>query len=408
MNSITNLWLSDKKFFEKKTLTQILSFAGDGKLKDNNNTSTEFREFIAEIPSVFLKYFSDSCLIEKFEDSGFALQDIINQVGSRLDFIVENGLYRGRQNDIGFDGIWNSKSGHSFVLEVKTTDAYRINLDTLATYRAKLIQHGKIKDSKSSILIVVGRQDTGDLEAQIRGSKHCWDIRLLSIDSLFKLLEIKESLNDLKTVSQINEILKPKEYTKLDELIELIFLTSKDLQIEAQALEDDPTIEEESTKVLEPIGTNNILEIKTPSNRQLQEECIELIERALTIKLKKKSRISYASIDNSVGVICASSKKYVHPDYDKYWFSVFPYQIEFLKSFKNSYVAFVCNSINRIILIPFSDFEIFLKNLNISEKDERMWWHIFIFKIQNKYYIGQPIKEKSLKVEITNYLIIMK
>ncbi len=41
---------------------------------------------------------------------------------------------------------------------------------------------------KSSILIVVGRQDTGDLEAQVRGSRHAWEIRLISVDALLQLM----------------------------------------------------------------------------------------------------------------------------------------------------------------------------------------------------------------------------
>jgi hypothetical protein len=210
MSSITELWTKSRDTFETKTLAQILSFAGDGKLKDGNATSSEFRELLDQVPSRLLKKFADSCLLEKFDDGGLALQDIINQIGIRLGFIAEHGLYRGKQNDIGFDGIWKSKEGHSIILEVKTTDAYRINLDTIAEYRLKLVQQGRVDKIQSSILIVVGRQDTGDLEAQIRGSRHAWDVRLLSTDSLLNLLTLKETLNDTKTIQQINELLKPQ------------------------------------------------------------------------------------------------------------------------------------------------------------------------------------------------------
>ena len=67
---------------------------------------------------------------------------IINQIGVRLGFTIEHGLYRGRQNDIGYDGIWHSKEHYSLVVEVKTTDAYRINLDIIAAYRDRLIEKG--------------------------------------------------------------------------------------------------------------------------------------------------------------------------------------------------------------------------------------------------------------------------
>ncbi len=97
MSSITELWTKSRNTFETKTLAQILSFAVDGKLKDNNSTSLEFRELLDQVPFKLLKQFADSCLTEKFEDGGFALQDIINQIGTRLGFTSEHGLYRGKK-----------------------------------------------------------------------------------------------------------------------------------------------------------------------------------------------------------------------------------------------------------------------------------------------------------------------
>ena len=38
------------------------------------------------------------CLQSSFSDSGFALQDIVNEVGHRLGFRVENGRYRGTKS----------------------------------------------------------------------------------------------------------------------------------------------------------------------------------------------------------------------------------------------------------------------------------------------------------------------
>ena len=111
-----------------------------------------------------------------------------NELGRRLDYQVENGKYQGTTNAIGFDGIWVSPEAHSIVVEVKTTDAYRVSLDTIAVYRDKLRSSGRIGNS-SSILIIVGRDDTGELEAQVRGSRHAWDIRLISTEALLKLVE---------------------------------------------------------------------------------------------------------------------------------------------------------------------------------------------------------------------------
>src|SRR5205807_9641171 len=83
---------------------------------------------------------------------------------------------------------------------------------------------------RSSILIAVGRQETGDLEAQIRGSRHAWDVRLISLDALLRLAEVKEELSDWDTSNKINQLLRPVEYTRLDGIVELLFATKKDLE----------------------------------------------------------------------------------------------------------------------------------------------------------------------------------
>ena len=77
------------------------------------------------------------------------LQDLINELGRRLDFSVENERYQGIANAVGFDGVWTSPEGRSIVIEVKTTDVYRISLDKIAEYREKLIAIGRIGKSSS-------------------------------------------------------------------------------------------------------------------------------------------------------------------------------------------------------------------------------------------------------------------
>ncbi|MCP4685975.1 MAG: hypothetical protein GY867_11115 [bacterium] len=176
---LTELWQTSRDQFQEKQVHQIIAFAGGGKLRDGSNTSLEFREFLSHIPSKVLERYANGCLESSFKDSGLALQDIVNQVGKRLGFAVTDGRYRGTSKHIGYDGLWKFPDGHIVVVEVKTTDAYRIDLDKIAGYRRSLVGVGEIEEERSSILIVVGRADTGDLEAQIRGSRHGWDIRLI-------------------------------------------------------------------------------------------------------------------------------------------------------------------------------------------------------------------------------------
>ena len=398
MNSILSIYQNNKSALDGKYLSQILAFTGDGKLKDNNKTSTDFCEFLDVIPSQLITQFANNCLTDGFTDSGLALQDIINQIGKRLSYTVTNGLYRGNQNDIGFDGIWTSKEGYSIVLEVKTTDAYRMNLDdTVAKYRTKLIEQNKISKTESSILIVVGREDTGGLEAQIRGSKHAWDIRLISTDSLIKLLTLKETLNDTKTIQQITELLKPKEYTRIDQLIELIFVTSKDLQIELPTEEDI----EEATTEKKTRATSE--DRRTPVN--FNEECFLKVKTKLGLSLVKQSRVSYSNQEKSTALICAVSKEYEQGQYTKFWFAFHPHQQEYLNEFQNSFVAFGCGSPDDTLLIPFKEFEQFLKNCGTTENEERMYWHIVIHFREKKFLIGQPGLGRGSMTDLTKYKI---
>lgn len=140
---------------------------------------------------------------------------------------IEHGRYRGTSNHVGFDGLWKFPNSHSIIVEVKTTDAYRIDLNIIASYRKKLIQSNKMMESDSSMLLIVGRQDTGDLEAQIRGSRHAWDVRIISVDALLRLMSIKEEVEDPQIVQRIHSILIPREFTRLDEIADILFLCSR-------------------------------------------------------------------------------------------------------------------------------------------------------------------------------------
>src|SRR6266446_1051726 len=177
--SLTSLWKSQKDELSAKHVQAMVGLAGDGKLRDGSKASDEFCEFLTHVPSTLLARYANECLHDdKFAESSCALQDVINEVGRRLGFVVENGLYRGKVNDIGHDGLWRSDDSSAIILEVKTTDTYTIDLDTLANYRKSLAAQGRFDLEKSSILIVVGRSDTDSWEAQVRGSRHAWDIRM--------------------------------------------------------------------------------------------------------------------------------------------------------------------------------------------------------------------------------------
>jgi hypothetical protein len=88
--------------------------------------------------------------------------------------------------------------GHAIMVEVKSTSTYRIKLEPISRCRDTLADSGRINKGKSSVLIIIGQmdEDTTDLEAQIRGSRYAWDVRLISLAALFKLVDLKNSTDD--------------------------------------------------------------------------------------------------------------------------------------------------------------------------------------------------------------------
>ena len=160
---LLDVWRKSPADFDDKHVRQVLSFAGSGKLTNGSRTSIEFRSLLSHIPSRILTRYADECLAEKLEQGGLALQDVVNEIGRRLGFQVEDGRYTGAQGESGHDGLWLHEH-NAIVVEVKTSSTFSFSLATLAGYRSQLVSTGRISEEKSSILIVVGRYETGELE----------------------------------------------------------------------------------------------------------------------------------------------------------------------------------------------------------------------------------------------------
>lgn len=392
--ALVDIWKSSPEQLEGKTVQQILSFAGDGSLKDGNATSEEFRTYLAHVPSDTLSEHANYCLSNKFQDSGFALQDVVNQIGKRLGFIIEYGRYRGVRNEVGFDGIWKTKSGESILVEVKTTDAYRLSLDTTANYRKKLIKSGDLQEDTSSILYVLGRSDTGDLEAQVRGSRHAWDIRLIKVEALLRLLSVKEDLDDLETFDKIRAILKPKEYTLVDEIVDLVFTATQDAVSDVD--EDEP---------VEEIKPNAKPKEKkfTPSN--FRGPCVERLQKHFGETLVKQSAATFSTPDDSLGVLIPLSREYTdRAKGTNYWFGYHKKQHESLAQYAKAIVAFACASENQIVAIPRGVLDQWLNLINTSTGKDRHYWHIHLVNVSNKWIL--ETKQDIEHIDVTEGCVL--
>jgi hypothetical protein len=375
MNALQTLLKTEPGQVDGLSVEQVLALCGSGKLTDSSQCSTDFREYLQVAKSDRLIKYLQTCLQERFDAGPLVLQDVVNEFGRRLDYTVENGLYKGKVNAIGFDGVWRDIDRSSIIVEVKTTDAYRINLDTIDGYREALITAGKVSKD-SSVLIVVGRQDTGDLEAQVRGSKHAWTIRIISVDALAKLVTLKENTEHADSVRRIHELLVPFEYTRLDRIIEIAFAVTEDAKT---------ALEEEQATLPADLGT--AANEGTTRQQHTSPEIIAAVRAkiiaALSAKyspLVKKSRALYWSADKSLRVVVTVSKRYGESGY---WYAYHLPWDEFLSEGQPGLYVLGCVGLNEAIAIPYEWIHARVESLNCTERADGKHWHILVDPTEN-------------------------
>lgn len=398
---LIDFYTSAKSRVLEMEIKQIVAIAGDGNLKDNSNASSEMREYLSAISTKHLCRYVDSCLGASFDCSGFVLQDIVNELGVRLGYQVEHGLYRGKKNAVGFDGLWKIANNRDILIEVKTTDYYTINLDTVFKYKKQLVQANRIS-SDAMVLFVVGRDDSNSLESQIRGSRYAWDARLISVESLLQLVLIKEKTEDAITLEKIRSLIEPIEYTRLDRLVDVVFLSIEDAE---KSLEENITGSEDGQNV--SVSKITSINKNDTTDADLIEEkrniIIEKIEKNTGTIYKRQRRTQFESSDGSSRLGLAVSKHYNKPGQQNYWYAYHPHIEVYLSSSKSGYFVLGMMDRDAVYMIPVSEMEKYKNDLSTTTKDYRTYWHINLYDINGEIHLSLP--KKGTKVSLEKYKI---
>ena len=368
---LLQFWKTAKEEVLKMTIEQVVSSAGDGILHDHSPCSDEFRHYLNVAPIERLFDYARHCLESSFNKSGLVLQDIVNEFGRRLDFEVENGLYQGKRNAVGYDGIWRAKNEPDLIIEVKTTDYVTVRLEKIAEYKEKLLAESKVSKD-ASILIVVGREDTGALEAQVRGSRYAWDMRLISVERLIKLAQIREKSDDPSTLNQIRQLLQPFEYTKIDKIIDVIFTTAVNVETQQEIEQETPTPTGEGEDEHE--GGKQVRTAPELLNAKRQQ-AVDAFAILKGKELVRRSKTLFWSPDKEMRVCCAVSKRY-EGDYQPYWYAFHPKWDEFLAEGKEGDFIISCMDRDEAFAMPYSWIQQNKNNLNVTDRGDRSYWHV--------------------------------
>ena len=396
-DSLLELWQQNPESIRRKELRQLIQFAGEGHLHERSKTSLQFRELLNALPSDELQRRATECLEKKLKDSGLALQDIVNEFGRRLDLTVTNGRYKGGHGLNGFDGLWLTSSGHLLVVEVKTTTAFQIDLEISANYRRDLIRDGQTTRDTSSVLIVVGRRDIGGLEEQVRGSRFAWNMRIISVEALMRFVRVKEALDDPSATRRIHDLLIPREYTRLDEIIDLIFTSTGDV---SEIVETDTEIETAES------ANGNSTSVDHPKFAPLafNHRCADRAAGYLKCQFLKRSRSYYSTTDKATGIVVLVSRLYEDNGPTRYSYAFLPHQKKILEDVPRAYVVFGCGSQERTLMIPYQSFAGWLPGLNTTtRKDGTIYWHIHIHELGGRLTL---VRKGGLdKIPLDEYLL---
>ncbi len=274
------------------------------------------------------------------------------------------------------DGIWRDGSGADLVVEVKTTDTYSISLDTIDRYRRDLTNSGAIAQG-SAVLFVVGRDDTGALEAQIRGSRHAWTMRMIGAASLVKLLQVKVNAESPLVVDRIRSILRPIEYTRVDRIVELMFEVRADIDEPAPAptpLVAPPTPEVSAAVPAQPMRPASSL--PPPDIEAIRQDAANLISRGLGVRLTRRRRSLFESGDERTRAVISVSKRYDR-DYQSYWYAFYATQRDYLSEGENGFLALCAADTGRVWSIPAPVIGPLVDEMNSTRRpDGQTYWHV--------------------------------
>ena len=178
------------------------------------------------------------------------------------------------------------------------------------------------------------------------------------------------------------------EYTRLDQIIDVMFTTATDLDIVINA--DDEAL----TKSAEAQDQHSAIDVKTRERKeegfakgtweftdsrlleQKREDILQAAGKKIGEVFIKKSRALYWGSSHENRVACSISKRYTKPGSYRYWYAFHPQWDEFLREGKTGYFILGCMDQSFAFCIPWQILNPLLAFLNTTTTERSTYWHI--------------------------------
>ena len=205
-------------------------------------------------------------------------------------------------------------------------------------------------------------------------------------------MRLREEVEDPVIMHKIASILIPHEYTKVDDIIDVVFATAEDIRQDGEVgiASDDTAGSRKGQLHAVPVSFN--------------DACIKRIEKRLRVNLIKRTRAVFSSPDNSLVVTCAVSREHDPEGSPNYWFAFHPHQKVILDKAATAYVAFGCGSETRTIMVPYAEFRGWLDGMHITRMRDRFYWHIEIYR-EKSGVLELRRKKTEKRLTLDKYLV---
>jgi len=197
-------------------------------------------------------------------------------------------------------------------------------------------------------------------------------MRLISADALIKLVQLKEDAEGTDTGRKIRSLLAPREFTRLDQLVDVMFTTAKDFE---------GATEPESPKARQGAGPINVSQSdiaeKSKGNWEFtdsalvqgkRDDLVAALAAREHVVLIKKSRALYWNQNHVDRAAFTVSKRYNRPGAPIYWYTYHPAWAEFLNEADHGFFVLGCMDRNDAFAIPRDIFHPLITDLNPLKK----------------------------------------
>jgi hypothetical protein len=204
-------------------------------------------------------------------------------------------------------------------------------------------------------------------------------MRLISTDALLKLVQLKEGAEEPETGRKIRSLLAPMEYTRLDQMVDVMFTTAKDVESAAGA---EVGKEEGPSEGAGPGKPKSTWEFTDAALLQAKrDQIISALGIRESVPLIRRSRALFWNADHTVRGAVTISKRYFRKGGPSYWYAYHPQWRDFLNEANRGFLVLGCMDRDEAFAVPAEKLHPVLNSLNTTEKEDgSLYWHLHLYE----------------------------